>query len=238
MSHNPLVSIIIPTYQHAHTISECLDSIFSQTYKNIEVIVVDDGSTDNTQKVLKKYQDQIHSIYQNNAGSNPSRNRGAREAKGEYLLFCDADVLMQPMMLKTMVEALESHPEASYAYSSFIFGFKKFPAFPFNPEKLKKMNFIHTTSLLRKEDFPGFDESIKRFQDWDLWLTLLNHGKVGVQIPEVLYRIKTDNMRESISNWLPSIAYKIPWGLFGFIPKRIEKYENAKEIVMKKHGLV
>ena len=78
----PKVSIIIPTYNRAHYIGESVDSILAQTFKDYEIIVVDDGSTDNTREVLKKYGDKVQYVYQNNAGPPAAMNTGVRKAKG------------------------------------------------------------------------------------------------------------------------------------------------------------
>lgn len=232
-----LISVIIPTYEHAETISACLDSVFAQTYSPLEVIVVDDGSTDNTPEVLKKYEGKIISIKQENQGSNPARNRGLKEAKGEFVIVCDADVIMVPEMLQKMVMTLDEHPEASYAYSGFTFGWKTFWGTTFSANKLKQMNFVHTTSLARRADFPGFDNAIKRLQDWDVWLTMLENGKKGVLVPGVLFQVGIHGPSRIGSTWLPKLAYKIPWNLSPWKPTSIKKYEAAREIIAKKHNL-
>ncbi len=228
-----MISIIIPVYNQAKKLSKCLDSILKQTYNNYEIIIVNDGSTDNIEKILDKYKSElIHKFSyfnQENKGSNPARNRGAKIAKGKYLLFCDADIIMKPEMLKIMLDALKNNPKASYTYSSFKYGCKIFKLWPFDAEKLKQIPFIHTTSLMRKEHFPGFDESIKRLQDWDLWLTMFEQGHSGVWIDKVLFTIMGGGY--TMSSWLPSFAYK----LFPFLPS-VKKYNEAVEIIKKKHN--
>ncbi len=233
----PLISIIIPTYQHAATIAACLDSIFAQSYKNLEVIVVNDGSTDNTLQILEPYQNRINLINQENQGANPARNRGFQEASGEYVIFCDADVRMKPEMLKEMQKALAQHPEVSYVYSPFKFGWKLFKGIPFDAEKLKKENYIHTTSLVRREDFPGFDNEIKRLQDWDVWLTMAESGKIGLLLPEVFFDVEISGESRIGSSWLPAFVYHLPWHLLGLAPNRVKKYEAAKAEIYKKHNL-
>jgi glycosyltransferase involved in cell wall biosynthesis len=232
-----LISVIIPTYEHAESISACLDSVFAQTYSPIEVIVVDDGSTDNTQEVLKKYEGKIVSVKQENQGSNPARNRGLQEAQGEFVIFVDADVIMEKEMLEKMTKTLAEHPEASYAYSGFSFGWKTFWGTTFNAEKLKQMNFIHTTSLARRADFPGFDNAIKRLQDWDVWLTMLEHGKKGILVPGVLFQVGIHGTSRIGSAWLPKFVYQLPWNLSPWKPVSIKKYEAARAIIAEKHKL-
>lgn len=230
----PLVSIIVPVYQGEKTIKKCLNSIFSQTFQDFEVIVVNDGSTDKTLERLKPFRDKIILINQENKGSNPARNRGYQEAKGKYLLFCDADIEMKPTILEKMVKTLERNPDKSFVYCSFYYGFKKFRLWPYDPDRLKKMPYIHTCSLIRKENFPGFDEKIKRLQDWDLWLTMLEQGHTGIWIPEFLFKMHPHG---KISSWFPKIFYKIPWNKFGIKIKALEKYKKAEKIIKEKHGL-
>jgi len=232
-----LISVIVPTYQHANTLPACLDSILAQAHKNIEVIVVDDGSTDNTQEVLSKFKDQISIIRQENQGPNLARNRGWKKATGEYLIFCDADVIMKPQMLEKLYLVLESDRTASFAYCSFKFGWKTFRGVEFDVETLKQKNYIHTSSLVRAKDFPGFDSSIKRLQDWDVWLTMLEKGMHGVLVDEILCTVQVSGESRIGSSWLPSFLYKIPWPIFGWTPKRINKYEAARSIIRKKHNL-
>ena len=238
-----LISVIIPVYNHAHTLKRSIESIFNQTYRPLEVIVVNDGSTDNFAEVIKECLlltegdcigagSVLSVISQTSSGAPAAKNRGLAQSKGEYVIFWDADTLARPQMLQKMFDALQKNPHASYAYSQFKFGWKTIKSNTFAADKLKKINYIDTTSLIRRQDFPGFDESIKRFQDWDLWLTMLEQGKIGVFIPEVLYK-KIVGGREGISSWLPSFFYRLPW-----TTKEVKKYEEAKNIILKKHKLV
>lgn len=233
-----MISVIIPSYQHASTLPNCLDSVFGQTISDVEIIVVNDGSTDNTKEVLQAYADRLTIINQENRGAAAARNAGFDASKGEFVIFCDADVIMRPDMLQKMLEALVKHQDKAYAYSAFRFGWKKFTSYPFSAERLRQMNFITTTSLIRRADFPRFDEQLHRFQDWDLWLTILQQGKEGIFIAEELFRVIDDHGRMGISQWRPSMMYRIPWSLFGWEPKSIQKYRAAREIIRAKHGLV
>ncbi|MCX7778695.1 MAG: glycosyltransferase family 2 protein [Patescibacteria group bacterium] len=238
-----MISVIIPTYQHGNTILNTLETIFYQTYQNFEVIIVNDGSTDDTKKKLekteKRWPGRIKIINQERKGANSARNRGFQEAKGDFLFFCDADVELKNDCLEKMVKILKEHPEASYAYSSFKFGWKVFPSFDFDSERLKKMPYISMMSLIRREHFPGFDESLTKFQDWDLWLTMLEKGYRGIRIPEILFTVKPRKI--GLSSWLPSFLYRLPWHIFPFKilkPKAIKNYEEGLKIIKKKHSLL
>lgn len=230
-----MISIIIPVYNQAEHLDNCLHSIKEQSYGNCEIIVVDDGSEDDVLAVIKKYRKifglKLSYFEQENRGANAARNRGARAAKGEYLIFCDADIIMEPRMLELMRRPLKDNPGASFCYSSFIWGQKKFRLWPYDVEKLKKMPYINTASLIRKEHFPGFDESLKRFQDWDLWLTMAENGRNGIWLDQVLYKVSLSG-EQTMSKWFPGLAYK----LFPFLPA-VKRYNQAKEIIKKKHHL-
>ncbi|MCX6797643.1 MAG: glycosyltransferase family A protein, partial [Candidatus Falkowbacteria bacterium] len=202
-----------------------------------EVIIINDGSIDNPESLFTDYikklapENNYIFISQPNLGAPAARNRGFKEARGEYILFCDADAILYPQALETMWSALEQNWNASYAYSSFRWGRKLFKLGEFDPEKLKTMPYIHTMSLIRTKDFPasGWDENIKKLQDWDLWLTMLAEGKTGLFIPQVLFTVAPGG---TISTWLPAAAYK----LLPFLPA-VKKYKAALKIVKDKHGL-
>ncbi|MFC1613341.1 glycosyltransferase family 2 protein [Patescibacteria group bacterium] len=275
-----ILSIIIPAYNHGEELPKCLDSIFAQSYNDFEVIVVNDGSTDGTEEVLEKYCG-VQVINQENQGAPVARNNGFNASKGEYVIFCDADVVFKKDALEKMLRAIEKRipltplkkggtkeidsvlhngetgknklvsaplheggqgdvngaTYPAYAYPNFKFGWKKFKPGKFSSEKLKKMNYIHTTALIRRECFPanGFDTKLKKFQDWDLWLAMLENGHRGIWLPETLFTVKP--RRSGMSEWLPSFMYKIPWKKFGIKIKAIEEYEKWREVVMGKHGL-
>lgn len=230
-----MISIIIPAYNQARKLDRCLKSIREQTIDNYEIILVNDGSTDQTEKVAKKYKQEfgltMTYVSQENQGSNSARNRGFKLSKGEYVIFCDADIYMRADMLEVMRTTLKNNPDAGYAYSSFTFGSKTFMLWEFDAEKLRQMPYIHSTSLIKQNVLPDipWDENIPRLQDWDLWLTLLEKNVKGVWIDRILFHIETGG---TMSHWLPSFAYK----LFPFLPK-VRKYKQAEEIIKKKHGM-
>jgi glycosyltransferase involved in cell wall biosynthesis len=170
-------------------------------------------------------------LNQKNSGGPAARNRGFRESKGDMIVFWDADVVAVPTMLEKMHQALLENPNASYAYSRFKFGWKTIRSLPFDTDQLRRVNYITATSLIRRADFPGWDESLKRFQDWDLWLTMLAQNKTGVFVPEILFRAEVGG-RAGISKWLPSFVYRLPFKI-----KAVREYESARAVIAKKHHL-
>ncbi|HBW73896.1 MAG: Glycosyl transferase group 1 [Candidatus Magasanikbacteria bacterium GW2011_GWC2_45_8] len=235
-----LVSVIIPAYNHKKELLHTLDTLRAQTYGSLEIIVVDDGSKDDTQAALaeehNKWQNRrsFKYIRTEHEGAPAARNAGIKNARGTLVIFWDADITAEPEMIEKMVYTLKENPSAAFVYSSFYFGWKKFMCGPFDAERLKQTNYITTTSLLRREFFPGFDQSLARFQDWDVWLTIAERGGTGVWIPEALFRVKPRG-GAGMSVWLPSFVYD-----FSLLTnwKRVKDYQEARARVMTKHHLV
>ena len=115
-----LVSIIIPVFNRERMIGECIESVLKQTYKSIELVVVDDGSTDNTAQVVKElasiYPNYIRYVYQDNSGPAIARNTGLSHSAGEFIQYLDSDDLLLPTKIELQVKALQNHPEAEVAY--------------------------------------------------------------------------------------------------------------------------
>jgi glycosyltransferase involved in cell wall biosynthesis len=111
-SANPSVSVVIPTFNRASCLPEALETVFAQTYKNHEIIVVDDGSTDTTSSVVAKYGGRVRYIYQQNAGVAAARNAGVRMARGDWIAFLDSDDEWLPRKLEIQMRDLEENPRA------------------------------------------------------------------------------------------------------------------------------
>ena len=190
----PTVSVIIPTYNRASFLVDTIKSVLAQTYKHVEIVLVDDGSTDDTRIILHPYMDRITYIYQENRGRSAARNTGIGTCSGKYLVFLDSDDLLLPEKLKRQVSFLESHPEVDLVYSdgytlnddgsldSLEPHVTTFPP----PDRtdlvaafLRGNLFAPHTALLRRGCLDAeslFDESIAGLEDWDLWLRLLLRG--------------------------------------------------------------
>jgi glycosyltransferase involved in cell wall biosynthesis len=233
-----LISIIIPVYNHSEHLQEVLDALLRQSYGHIEIIVVDDGS----ERMLRPEDFrvplslQVTWLRQDNRGAPAARNFGFAHSHGEYVFFCDADVVVSPDMLKRLYDGLEKDKGAAYAYSDHYFGSKRISSRIFDAEALKKNNYIPTMSLIRSVDFVKFDESVKRFQDWDLWLSMLEQGKRGVYVQGFLWKAYVHSSGMSV--FLPSYAYKFPFKYFPLWYIKVKAYEKAKRIVQEKHALI
>jgi len=120
-------------------------------------------------------------------GANWARNKGFEQVDTEFVLFSDDDIKWRENALESLLEALERNPEASYSYGAYVMDGNVYCDQEFDEDLLLLTNYISTMSLIRTKDFPGFDESLGRFQDWDLWLTMLENGKKGVFCGEIIF---------------------------------------------------
>ncbi|MFH0857402.1 MAG: glycosyltransferase family A protein [Candidatus Magasanikbacteria bacterium] len=232
----PKISIIIPVYNHAGALRQALDSLRKQSFKDFEVIVIDDGSQDGLDYVIHDFDEclTLRLFRQQNKGAPSARNKGFEQSSGEFVIFWDADIVGEPEMLEKMLKKLEENVHADFVFSNFYLGKKLMKAKPFDYEILKKVNYIHSTALLRRESVIRWDEALRRFQDWDYWLSLAEQGKNGIWIDEELMTIIAEG---TMSHWLPKFAYTKPWKYLPFFKEKVSKYERAKEIIYRKHGI-
>ncbi len=232
----PKVSICIPAYNTAATLGTCLQTLFAQTYQNLEWIVVDDGSTDATPAIATR-DPRVRLIRGPHRGAAAARNLAAKHATGDLLYFSDADCRHEPDAIHTLVRALQCHPEANFAYASFRLGWKIFRLRPFDPWALRERNYISTRALIRRNAFPGFDESLKRLQDWDLWLTMSDQGSRGVWVDRVLYQQQTKGTRTMSGPWFPKFLYRFPAVADWLSRGAGLTLREAEAIVREKHPL-
>ncbi len=182
---SPLVSVIVPTYNRAHMLQEAIDSVLAQTYPHFELLVVDDGSTDGTQKLLRSYGHRINAIYQENAGVSAARNRGIRSASGEMIALLDSDDYWMPGKLTAQVDLFMNTPQAVICQTEEIWirnGVRVNPKQ--RHKKISGMIFeaslplclispsavMMRTSLL--DEVGLFDEMMPACEDYDLWLRI------------------------------------------------------------------
>lgn len=233
----PSVSIIIPAYQSADTIAATIDAVRRQTWPSREVIVVDDGSTDGLESIIAPYRTEVTYIRQDNAGAPVARNTGFDRSRGELVLFLDADTILDPSAIEEMVRVLRLHSGIDFVYSDFRFGWKHFRLHEYSESALKNMNYIHTTSLMRREVFPRFDPTLKKFQDWDLWLTIAERGGSGMWIPDTLFSVQARRRGLGMSQWLPSFLYRLPFIGQGKGNATIAAYRRGERVIRDKHHL-
>lgn len=215
---NPLVSVIIPTHDGASFVRETLESVFAQTYRPFEVVVCDDGSTDETIEILESVGDRIRLVRQANAGVAAARNRAASEARGEFLAFLDHDDVWEPNMLSTLVPRLVGREDWGLVYADAwiidasgavrgrrgkYLGYEQGWVF----DALLRGNFIPVeTTLMRAalfRELGGCDTSLRYLEDYDLCLRVARQAQVGFH-PEPLarYRIHDRNLSHELEPML------------------------------------
>jgi glycosyltransferase involved in cell wall biosynthesis len=191
----PLVSIVVLCHNYGRFLPEAVESALNQDYPNLEVIVIDDGSTDDSLEIASGYGDRVRVLTQENQGLARTCNRGAAEAKGEYFVFLSADDRLEPAYVSQLMQAVEREPEASFAYcSAQLFGAESgvAPARPFSAFSLiRGRNYVNGSALTRRSDYVaagGYPEDLGEgaFDDWDFWLTMLDRGHRGTYVPQPL----------------------------------------------------
>jgi glycosyltransferase involved in cell wall biosynthesis len=185
------VSVIIPTYNRERLISRAIESVLKQTYTDYEIIVVDDGSTDRTSELLKKFEGRIRYFYQQNSGISGARNRGLEEAKGEYIAFLDSDDAWLPEKLTIQVEVLDKNKDVGIIYSKMLILNEAGKHCGFKPDEKTGRDFLElieirgdiatSTVMSRRECFEKvgrFDPDLPPMEDFDMWLRISKFYKV------------------------------------------------------------
>ncbi len=193
----PRLTIVIPC-RVGEDAKVTFESLATQTFQDFKVVVIED--TDRK-------------------GANWARNQGFKQVDTELVLFSDNDINWKHNAVDKMISVLDKS-SASYCYGRYKLGERTWGHQPWWPELLKHHNYISTMSVIRSKDFPGFDESITRLQDWDLWLTMLEQGKRGVYCNDLIFETK---VRHGIT-----FDEKLDMNT---------TYVEAERIVKKKHNL-
>jgi glycosyltransferase involved in cell wall biosynthesis len=194
--HPPRVTVVIPAYNTAHLVAQCLASVFSQTFRDFEVIVVNDGSPDTNEmeKALHPYMQKIVYIRQENKRAAGARNAAIRAARGEFLAFLDSDDTWLPYHLSRQMELFDQNPTLDMVYSNALLleasngrnFMDKCPSIGdanFSAIVYERCQIAISTVVIRKESIVEagfFDENLARCDDYDLWLRAAFHGsKIG-----------------------------------------------------------
>ncbi len=226
----PRISIVIPTYNHARFLAEAIRSALDQTWQDFEIIVVDDGSTDDTHRVVAQFGQSVKYIRQENGGLAAARNAGIRAARGREIGLLDADDVWLPDYLMTMLTALESDSRVGAVYCGWQYIDEAGNSLPrvnvrvVPPDQayqaMVHMDFLVPSGVLVRrdcfDDLGLFDESLRDTQgceDWDMWLRILKQYRmIGVPQALVKYRIYGQSMSSNL-----------------------EGMERAKRAVIRKH---
>lgn len=202
----PTVSVVIPTFNRAGLLGEAIASVLRQSYSNLEVIVVDDGSTDSTADVVTSFADErLILLRQENRGRSAARNRAIAKARGRYIAFLDSDDVYLEHKLEKQVDYMESHPDVGMTYTSALcidgngdLLAHKYEA-TISGKIYKDIAFFMPvtvtlpTVMVRREVFDAvgdFDECMYRFEDTDMWRRISKSYSVGA-IPEYTCKLRT-----------------------------------------------
>jgi len=212
----PRVSVIIPTHNRARFLAESIQSVLAQTFDNLETIVVDDGSTDNTREVVGNFLGpRVKYVYQENQGASAARNAGILIATGDFIALLDSDDVWLGDKLALQVDLLDSHPKAGLVYSdAYLFDDQSGAILGrflegkgvFSGKVLRQLlstQFIKTSTVVIRRnvfDVTGyFDESMMRVHDRDMWLRIAYHFDIqGISIPLARIRVHSSGISQ---NW-------------------------------------
>lgn len=234
MKDEPLVSVITPTFNRAHTIQQAIGSVLAQTYQNWELIIIDDGSTDDTKQIIEALDDdRILYFYQENQGPTIARNMGISHAKGKWITYLDSDDVLFPECIETMLSWLTKNPKA-------VFGFPRADrhldlyengklvktindsddtpeSFTINDIFMRNagfacLGFMHLRSLL--DEGITWDKNLSAMEDWEFMMSIGEKYPDGfVYVPLVLYsyhqRFGSDNLvsKASYKTWADAFEY-------------------------------
>lgn len=222
------ISVVIPAYNQARYLAEAIDSVLAQTHPADEIIVVDDGSTDETAEIARSYGQALRLLQQQNKGLAGARNAGVRVAKGEWIGLLDADDRWRPEFIERVLMAMQREPDADFFTASLHLIDEegcplaaRIPVQPGRWEDPYRMLLGGSiasagASVIRRHELDkvgGFDERFRRLEDWDISLSLAREGAVFVGIPTALveYRLHGQSLstdREKMARSLAAVAEK------------------------------
>lgn len=217
----PLVSVIIPTFNRAGWLTETIESVLSQTYPNLELIVVDDGSTDDTAEVVQRFGNRLTHLRQANRGVSAARNRGVAASRGAWVAFLDSDDLWRPNKVAAQVAMFQSQPEVAVCYTDEIWirhGVRV------NPKRIHQKHtgwlfepslprcIISPSSIMMRRSLwtrlGGFDERLPACEDYDLWLRMT--ARVPVTLLPEAFIVKRGGHADQLSRTTPLLdQYRI-----------------------------
>lgn len=209
----PKVSVVIPTYNHARYLSYALDSVINQGYPNLEIFVIDDGSTDGTAELVQPYRSKVNYVYKVNGGTPSALNRGLSLSTGKYICWLSADDTLIGDKVSKQVELMERDQSLGFSYTSFVVidakgvkGYEVNSAYYADKQemvtKLMEGCFINGSSVMMRrsalEKIGYFDEGLPQAHDYDLWYRFLRHYSCGfIDEPLLAYRWHGENMSQN-----------------------------------------
>lgn len=249
----PLVSVIIPCYNQGHYLTEAVNSVLAQTYQPVEIVVVDDGSTDNTRQVAETYTS-VKYVYQKNGGLSAARNAGIDNSHGEFLIFLDSDDWLLPEAIAINIKYLKENPTAAFVSGSH----KKIKDNVVIPE-IRNPITLHPYHQLLHQNYIGmiaavmfrrwifdryrYDTSLHSCEDYDLYLKITRDHPVIDHVEDIaLYRIHGNSISGNISLMLQDVTKVMMRQKNNLHGEKEEKYlaaglNNWKKYYYKKYYL-
>ena len=240
------VSVIIPTYNRSSVLSRAIDSVLRQSFRDFELIVVDDGSTDNTKNLIEQYSDQITYIYQDNKGVSAARNLGLKHATGEWVAFLDSDDEWKKKKLEKQIAFIEKNPlfQWSHGNEKWLRNGKHL-----NQKKIHQKSggdiferslhlcLISPSTVIIKRDLlqrmNGFDPEFIVCEDYDLWLRILKDFPIGFIEDELI--IKHGGHDDQLSHKYKAMDYYRVKSIDQLLPKLSDdQKESARHVLLKK----
>lgn len=202
--HSSLVSVIIPCYNQGRFLADAINSVLCQTYAHVEVIVVNDGSTDDTADVAAQYGERIKYVYQENAGLSAARNTGILNSSGEFIQFLDSDDRILPAKIEDQIAAFENHPDTGVVYSEGYYidaEGRRTGRVPLDHKNgwvfhqfLSLSGTVVHAPLIRRACLAKagiFDSKMRSCEDVDLWLRIAQHYPfLALNTPHFEYRVR------------------------------------------------
>ena len=238
LKEKPLVSVIIPTFNRGWVVAEAVQSVIAQEYQPLEIIVVDDGSTDNTREELMPFMEKIVLVTQKNMGVSAARNTGIRRSHGSLVAFLDSDDLWLPGKISTQVDFFNMNPDAMICQTEEIWirnskrvnpkkKHKKLSGMIFEPSL--HLCLVSPSAVMIKKslfDIKGyFDEELKACEDYDLWLRI--SSTIPVHLIDRLLIVKRGGHKDQLSNNHSLDKYRI---------KSLEKLLKTRELTKEQHS--
>lgn len=213
------VSVIVPCYNQGHFLDEAVGSVLGQTFSDVEIIIINDGSTDSLTKTILQTASWPNTkvIHTDNQGLAAARNNGIDQAEGQYILPLDADDVIEPEYIEKAAELLDQNPDLGIVYSrARLFGAvtTEWTLPPYSLEAILQDNVIFCSAMFRRQDWEavgGYDQGmVFGWEDYEFWISLIERGRKVCQIPEVLfgYRVATDSMVRSKEKWQKIAMFK------------------------------
>ena len=243
----PLVSVILPTYNRAWALKTAIDSVLFQNYPNIELIVIDDGSQDNTKELLKSYKNQIRALTQENAGVSAARNRGIEKSRGEFIALLDSDDAWDRRKISCQMDFFMANPEALICQTQevWIRNHKrvnpkikhKKPSGMIFEQSLNLCLVSPSAVMMKREIFElkgYFNEKFLVCEDYDLWLRI--SSTIPVFLIDKPYTIKNGGHKDQLSNLHSQDKFRI-CSLKNLLDSNIltkEQSLKAKKVFKKK----